>query len=265
MLAEIIIKNQKFGIDFSKPIDISCLLSHEKQNPLSFGAAAPRFEPLQIDGFVGSVQAGGACNCEVLTIVPHCQGTHTECIGHITPERISIYNTLKNFMFEAVLVSITPEKNDDNDFIITKKNIETALDSHAHLPQALIVRTLPNAANKPYTTHSGGNPPYFTPEAAAFLAQKNIDHLLLDVPSIDKENDGGALAAHRAYWQYPHTPRTQATITELVFVPDVVPDGYYLLNIHIASLDTDASPSKPVLYKMQQIENQSLVFDFIDK
>ncbi len=38
--------------------------------------------------------------------------------------------------------------------------------------------------------------------------------------------------------------------TELIFVRDEVEDGSYLLNLQIASFENDASPSKPVLYKI---------------
>jgi len=56
--------------------------------------------------------------------------------------------------------------------------------------------------------------------------------------------------AHRAFWQFPDAIRDTATITELVYVPDSIADGLYLLNIQIASFELDASPSKPVLYRL---------------
>jgi hypothetical protein len=41
--------------------------------------------------------------------------------------------------------------------------------------------------------------------------------------------------------------RLNATITEMIYVKDVVLDGTYLLNLQITSFENDASPSKPVL------------------
>jgi hypothetical protein len=79
-----------------------------------------------------------------------------------------------------------------------------------------------------------------------------VQHLLIDLPSVDREEDGGQMLAHKAFWQYPDNPRKEATITEMVFVPNEVPDDLYLLNIQIASLETDASPSKPLLFKLSQ-------------
>ena len=77
-----------------------------------------------------------------------------------------------------------------------------------------------------------------------------FQHLLLDLPSVDREEDAGQLLAHHAFWQYPAQPRREATITELIFVPNEIADGLYLLNIQITSLELDASPSKPVLYAL---------------
>ncbi len=77
-----------------------------------------------------------------------------------------------------------------------------------------------------------------------------MKHLLIDLPSVDKERDEGKLLAHKAFWNYPENPREDCTITELIYVPDSINDGRYLLNLQIASFHNDASPSKPVLYKI---------------
>jgi kynurenine formamidase len=114
----------------------------------------------------------------------------------------------------------------------------------------LIIRTLPNNPTKLTRQYSGTNPPYLDPEAANWMVEKGIEHLLLDVPSVDREDDGGKLSAHHAFWQYPHNTRLECTITELIYVPASVPDGNYFLNIQIASFENDASPSKPLIFKI---------------
>jgi hypothetical protein len=43
-------------------------------------------------------------------------------------------------------------------------------------------------------------------------------------------------------------PRYSATITELIYVPEGVEDGLYLLNLQVPNLRTDAVLSRPVLY-----------------
>jgi kynurenine formamidase len=95
-------------------------------------------------------------------------------------------------------------------------------------------------------------------EAALFLRESGIQHLLIDLPSVDKEKDEGKLLAHKAFWNVSDVnnlnadARLEATITELIYVSDHVPDGSYLLNLQIASFENDASPSKPVLYAIMK-------------
>ena len=83
------------------------------------------------------------------------------------------------------------------------------------------------------------------------LREKGIDHLLIDLPSVDREQDNGQLLAHHAFWNYPEQTRLQSTITEFIYVPNEVADGMYLLNMQIAPFENDASPSKPVLYAFE--------------
>ena len=72
----------------------------------------------------------------------------------------------------------------------------------------------------------------------------------MDLPSVDKERDNGELLCHHAFWNTSGTIRKEATITELVYVSNKNEDGMYVLNLQIAPFDNDASPSKPVLYKV---------------
>jgi hypothetical protein len=90
-------------------------------------------------------------------------------------------------------------------------------------------------------------------EAIAFLVANDVDHLLVDLPSVDKERDGGELRAHKAFWNLNGDLRKEATITEFVFVPNDVADGTYLLNLQVAPFVNDASPSRPVLFKITEV------------
>jgi kynurenine formamidase len=248
-------------VDFAAPIDISLpvcgLNARAGDNPNAFFVDEPVFAALEEGGFVGAVARGGAYNCEVIMLTPHGNGTHTECIGHITRERVSIHQVLRQFHCFARLFSVEPTLAANGDHIVTAEQLQPVLaDFSPH--QALIVRTLPNDESKRTRRYSGANPPYLHPAAAALCAAHGVQHLLLDLPSLDKEDDGGLLAAHHAFWKVEkHTSqdfsnaRWEATITELVFVPNDALDGSYLLNLQIASLETDASPSKPVLYKLR--------------
>lgn len=235
--------------DFSSPIDISIPLKEQPQPHVSaFHLPDVKYQTAESGSFVGSVQRGGSCNVNNIFFSPHGNGTHTECIGHITKEKYSINDCLKEFFFIALLVSISPEQS-NGDKIISKEQLKKQIGSHR--PDALLIRTLPNDESKKARNYSGSNPPYIHHEAAALVGELGIKQLLIDLPSMDKENDGGKLLAHRAFWNYPAAPRIHSTITELIYVPSSVADGFYFLNLQVASFDNDASPSRPVLFPLK--------------
>ncbi|MBT8180114.1 MAG: cyclase family protein, partial [Eudoraea sp.] len=178
---------------------------------------------------------------------PHAHVTHTECLGHITKEGYSINKQLTNYFFLAELVTIAPEKY-QNDFVVSRKQIQYVIGNKKC--EALVIRTLPNLKEKLSKKYSDTNPPYLLEETAQYLVDKGINHLLIDLPSVDKEKDNGALLAHNAFWQLEGKKRTLATITEFIFVENSIEDGTYILNLQLAPIENDASPSRPVLYKV---------------
>lgn len=250
--------NNKFQVDLSKPIDISIPLSNTKDNPVAWYINKPVIEPVKFDEWIGKVSSGmSSTNFNNIQFNPHGHGTHTECLGHITHDFYSVNQALKQFFFIAELVSVTPEIEGE-DLVITKNNIEKALSGER--PEAIIIRTLPNDASKLSRKYSHTNPPFLSEDAALFLRESGIQHLLIDLPSVDKEKDEGKLLAHKAFWNVTDVKnlnpdaRMDATITEMIFVGDEVQDGSYLLNLQIASFENDASPSKPVLYAITDFE-----------
>lgn len=247
--------NQTLQTDLSQPIDISIPLSNTDHNPIAWYIDKPVIEPVRFNDWIGKVAEGkSSTNFNNVYFNPHGHGTHTECVGHITQAFYSINQCLKQFFFLAELITVAPEILQE-DHVITKQQIEEAL-KNKNL-EALIIRTLPNTTEKLSRKYSHTNPPYLLEEAAVFIRKIGIQHLLIDLPSVDKEHDKGKLLAHRAFWNVNNVydlnadARLEATITELIFVPDEVPDGMYLLNLQIASFENDASPSKPILYAIK--------------
>jgi kynurenine formamidase len=161
---------------------------------------------------------------------------------------------LKQFFFTAALISVEP-KQFGEDLVITKEQIEKALGPTT--PQAIIIRTLPNPEAKKHLNYSNTNPPYLEEAAALFIREKGIQHLLIDLPSVDREHDEGKLVAHKAFWNVKDVnhvnddARFNCTITEMIYVHEKVKDGSYILNLQFASFENDASPSKPVLYSLE--------------
>lgn len=234
--------------DWHSPLELGLPLKAGTENPNAFYLADPVMEPFRMGDFVGQVAAGGPCNVENIRFNPHGNGTHTECVGHISPQRISLQQCLQRYHFAARLVSVLPQKQ-ANDLLITRKAVVQAAGDLTGI-EAVAIRTLPNLTAKKHARYSGSNPAYFEAGALAWLREQGVQHLLTDLPSVDREEDGGLLQAHHAWWDYPEHPRMQATITEMIFAPDAFPDGDYLLNLMVAGFDSDASPSKPVLYPL---------------
>lgn len=248
------INGKNLNVDLSQPLDISLPLS-ESNSPSAWYVSPMKIEPVRANGFIGSIKEGGSVNFRNIYFNPHGNGTHTECVGHISEEVHSINKNLKLFFFEALLVSIQPEvlTNDEGvsivgDKVITLKQVKNSIGKNK--PQALIIRTLPNNATKGTIDYSHTNPAYLHHEAADFISKSGIDHLILDLPSVDREDDKGRLLAHKAFWQFPGNTQFQKTITEMAFISNEIADGNYLLNLMIAPFENDASPSKPVLYKL---------------
>jgi len=247
MIASIELNDTSYRIDLSAPLDISIPIRGDDQNVNAWGLGHPQITPHSEGDFIGKVSEGAPINFNDIRFNPHAHGTHTECVGHITEEFHSINQNLDRFFFRAELISVTPELQND-DWVVSKHILELALRDKK--PTALVVRTKPNDRKKLSRKYSDTNPPYLLEEAVKFLVEIGVEHLLIDLPSLDKEKDGGNLRAHKAFWDFDGQLRKGATITELIYVPEGIQDGPYFLDLQVAALENDASPSRPVLYKI---------------
>ncbi|QED38801.1 cyclase family protein [Antarcticibacterium arcticum] len=246
MKAKITNDHNTYIVDLSKPLDISLSLRGDDKNPVAWYLGHPRIFPVRDGDFVGKVSEGASTNFNNVQFNPHAHGTHTECVGHITREFYSINDSLKTFFFTARLISLEPEKRGE-DLVITEEQIKR--DLRKNEVEAFIIRTHPNYIDKRSKKYSHTNWPYLEEKAAKYIKDCGIKHLLIDLPSVDKEKDEGKLLAHKAFWDYPKNTRFDATITELIYVPNKIEDGDYILNLQAASFENDAAPSRPVLYK----------------
>ena len=247
MKTSIQIQKKTIKVDLSKPLDISIALQASEKNPLAWYQNKPTIEPVKMGDWTGKVSEGASVNFNNVFFNPHAHGTHTECFGHISEEFHSVNDALKTFFFLAEVISVKPESVGEDE-IISEESIANALNGKT--PEAIVMRTLPNNSEKKSKHWSDTNWPFLHEKGALFLREIGVKHLLIDLPSVDQERDEGKLLAHKAFWNYPEKPRKDCTITELIFVNDSIKDGNYLLNLQIASFHNDASPSKPVLYKI---------------
>jgi kynurenine formamidase len=249
MKAIIEYNSRKIQIDVSKPIDISIAIDASKLNVNAWYLDDPKIEPEVINDYEVSVKNGAVVNFNSINFNPHSHITHTECVGHITKKVHSVNQNLKHYFHLAEVITVAPLEI-NGDFIIATKQLKMALRNKKR--DAVIIRTLPNLEDKKSARYSNSNPTYLLEETAIFLREKGIKHLLVDLPSVDKEKDEGRLLAHNAFWNTEGELRMDATITEFIYVPNTVKDGEYLLNLMIAPFENDATPSKPILYEINK-------------
>ena len=120
----------------------------------------------------------------------------------------------------------------------------------------MILRTCRETGQGPHRDYRGPAPaPYLSRQAAAWLVDQGIDHIVLDLPSADRAEDGGRLTAHRIFFGLPagsrrarEAERPLASITELAWIAPSIPDGHYLLDLQMPAFLSDAAPSRPLLY-----------------
>ena len=248
MKAIINLNGSVYKIDLNQAISISTPFHGKNHLPKAFYSPDLDIEPVRTDGWIGSTLEGGILNFKNVFINPHGNGTHTECVGHIAKEPYMIKDCLKSNFHLGQLISIQPRSNETDTFITHKQIKEIQFEENVN---CLIIRTLPNAYSDKIKDWSGTNPCYIEYQAMNLLIEMGIEHFMIDLPSVDRESDEGKLLAHKTFWQYPgNSPRRNATITEMIYAPEEVEDGLYLVDIQVLPLAMDASPSNILLIKV---------------
>ncbi len=257
--------------DLAAGLSLARVLDFHGPQLRCFGAAAAASVPLEVGAFNGRVIHGASCNCSVLTLTPHANGTHTESVGHLTVERVDVQGLIPQRLLLAVLLTVEPELAADStestlppaqdaDRLITRAALEQAWPAPPSPrlgARAAVIRTQPNERQK-FTEHSSAAAPFLSAQAVTELVARGIEHLVLDVPSADRASDDGALTAHRIFFGLPagstqlaQAQRPEATITELAYIADGIADGWYLLALHAPAIAGDAVPSRPMLYPLR--------------
>ena len=254
-----------YSVDLASPIDLAIPLDFNGEQPHAFGLPRAVAHAAEGGGFIGDTRRGGSCNCETVTFNPHGSGTHTECAGHVTRERVAVADALSEPLVGCTLITVAPVPATHGDpagalagdRVISREAIQERLvelgERPAGLLRALVIRTLPNDASKRSAEYTGTNPPYLTLAAVHLLRELGVEHLVVDLPSVDREDDGGALSAHRIFFGVDDDRAlgdpagARRTITEMAYVPESAADGAYLLNLQVPAFMLDAAPSRPLL------------------
>jgi kynurenine formamidase len=243
--------------------------------PNAFHLERAHGAPAEAADFIGDTRRGGSANCTNIHFNPHGNGTHTECVGHIVDEAVPVGELATAALTPAVIVSVAPVLlgecdesygglHEDDDRVVTRRALSDALQNMRQIAKpaafcrAVIVRTLPNSTDKKSRTYSGANPPYPTSEAIEWLLEMGCEHVVLDLPSLDREDDGGTLPNHHRFFEVaPGAHRlddrapSRRTVTEMAFIPDELDDCVGLLNLQLPRFALDAAPSRPLFYAIE--------------
>ncbi len=270
MKVTLTINHKDYSADLSQGQSIAITLLPNGKQPNHFGAPECVSETLIAGDFIGDTNQNGSCNVNKLTIIPHCNGTHTESVSHIVNQLVPVYQAIEDSFFPCILISLQAQSAsetkesyqpclDKNNEIITKKQLELSLKEFSdHQLQGLVIRTLPNETGKKSRVYDADHyPPFLTNDAMNYLTRRQVKHLMVDFPSVDKMYDDGQLTNHRIFWNVAFGDKNlnpqsiiNKTITEMIFVNNKIEDGDYLCNLQIPEIETDALPSRPVLYKL---------------
>lgn len=281
MLTTIALKNKHYEIntDVGHSLAIAICFNQADQQPNHFSATPATAIPMQANGFIGDTEQGGSCNVNELTLNPHCNGTHTETIAHICDTSNALALKIASIklppLMPCTLISVTPVpamvSQDEyspafnpNDFVIDRQQLEQQLSNYSKEQlKSVAIRTLPNTPSKRQANYSANNQPaFFSREAVLYLNECGTEHLILDIPSLDRLDDDGLLTCHHLFWQVTegtHQPSPKSllhkTITEMAYMDNLITDGFYFVNLQTPAFVNDAAPSRPMLYQAKVAAN----------
>ena len=243
---------QDYTIDLNSGIDLSIPNRFDGKNPIFYNAMQPRAIPVERDGFIGAVNRGGGCNVSVANVDIHCTGTHTECVGHIDDSGKKISDICPIGFLFTQLITVNPVHKSDtnesyhvdyeNELVISVESFKGKLKENIN---ALVIRTNPNDLDKVNRNYGDYPASFLTHDSIDYILDSGIKHLLVDLPSIDKADDGGQLGNHHRFF------KLGKTISELLYIPDSVQDGFGFLQIQIPNWGLDAAPSRPIFYSVK--------------
>jgi kynurenine formamidase len=244
-------------VNFNAATSLALPLQFAGTEPQHFGAPAAHAAPFHSGDFSGSVVRGAGCNCQRISLIPHCNGTHTESASHLTVQQRPLREFVPLGPMRALLVTLRPvdavRSDEDSiptpqpgDQLITRSGLRAAWpDQPNPAPRALLLRTAAPV--------DSGNPPYCSRQFMLELVARDIEHLVVDLPSVDRSQDQGRLTAHRIFFGMPASgtdlataTRAHCTITELAQFPAHLADGPCALQLQLPDWDGDAVPSRPL-------------------
>ena len=249
MIAQIEYNGALLSINLDNGIDLSIRNDFSGNSPIFYKSEHPSLKTYSYGNFIGDLKKGGSCNVNQVNLNIHCTGTHTESIAHIFDSDETISDVCPIGLVPAFLVTTDLQEKSQTDesyhcdfsdeLLITERSLRK---KSINSCDALIVRSLPNDSSKKNKNYDVNPAPFFTNDAIDYINKLNVKHLLVDIPSIDKADDGGELGNHKRFF------KQGKTISELLYIPNNLRDGFGFLSIQIPNWALDAAPSRPIFY-----------------
>ena len=250
-------------LKFGDPVSASRIVSkHRTSN--CFHMPPLEITTVEIAGkFIGDVHKGGSCNVDEIKYIPHSI-THIETSAHILSNKnhsctIDKVNP-KYFSGLTYLMDFSKTKMTENLIgwnMIQKKLLKLKLPiTH------LAIKTSASLLSQHYD-FSDKDFIAIDPKAAKELHEfsfknKNLNCLILDLPSIDTENDNGKLLAHRNFYGIPekiteYDDKEGRIIIELAYF-NKLKEGYYYTIMTPPKMVTNAVTTDISLYPIVNID-----------
>ena len=266
--------DQRWQADEQASVDATLAFDPTLSAGRAFGLRATSVEAVEIGGGrTLRVSEGAAVDCADIALNPHGGGTHVECVGHIVADRWTLSDVALPGMLAATLLDVGVETLQDSgehaggrgaptDRVITARSLQQAFANvgEAGFDQAIAIRTDVATALPAHADWSGSNPPYPTAEAMRWLSSLPAQLLVLDLPSLDREDDGGTTPNHRAWWGLGDGARRlegvrwrARLVVELARFPLQAVAGPWLLRVDVAPIASDAAPARVRLLPVTQI------------
>lgn len=244
------------AVDFAAAVSLALELDFNRPHPRHFGAPPATSEAFRVGSFEGDVTRGASCNCRRVTLIPHCNGTHTESASHLTVEQRPLHSFVPKAPLSALLLTVraTPAGEEEDsvpapqpgDRLITRGGLLQAWSAYAAVrPRALVLRT--------GTDWQEQAPPFLSRQLVTELIARGVEHLVTDLPSVDRLADEGRLTAHRLFFGLPpgstrlaEATRATATVTELARIPAHLADGPCAVQLQMPDWSGDAVPCRPL-------------------
>lgn len=176
--------------------------------------------------FSESAWKGVECTHSLENPSPHLTGTHMECKRHVNSdapelslvipdltkplagvhrilqtEKLQVIKRTENAIgFEGGESYSIPQDvpTESYEEVVTLKALENAFPDK-HLYKDKVIALQYKDAERRLT-----NWPYMTNEAVMYLVAMDVSHLILNVPSMDRERDGGCTSNHKLFFENPY-------------------------------------------------------------